>query len=161
MSRDPCDRLVDILERIDAARVAGRRMAAAEAASDDETAAMAFDAVLYDLLVIGEAIKALPDAWTSEHAEVTWSDAARMRDLLAHRYFTVRADVVRATVDEPLEILAATCVVLASEHCRRPDTAGSGGGDGGGTTGAAATHDHASPDHQGDGEREPDDRASG
>ena len=159
MSRDPCDRLVDILERIDAARIAERRMAAAEAASDDEMASMAFDAVLYDLLVIGEAIKALPDRWTTEHREVTWTDAARMRDLLAHRYFAVRADVVRATLDEPLGTLAATCAALASEHCCCLVV--SGGDDGSGATRAAPPHDHPGHDDEGDGEGEPGDRPGG
>ena len=33
-----------------------------------------------------------------------------MRDVLAHDYFRVIADVVRTTLDEPLEILKEVCL---------------------------------------------------
>jgi uncharacterized protein with HEPN domain len=117
VSRSACDRLDDILERIAAAQLAEHRMGVAEVAGDDELAAIALDALIYDLLIIGEAIKALPGRWHAQHPEVLWSDAARMRDVLAHRYFHIRADVVRATVDEPLTVLAAACVSLRTANC--------------------------------------------
>jgi hypothetical protein len=36
-------------------------------------------------------------------------EPAGMRDILAHRYYKVNSTLVRATIDEPLESLRATC----------------------------------------------------
>ena len=47
------------------------------------------DAVLYNLLVIGEAVKRLPSRLTGSRPEVSWQSSARMRDRLVHRYFHV------------------------------------------------------------------------
>lgn len=118
MSRSGCERLMDIVDRIDCATSAEARLTSAEADDDRPLVQIAFDAVLYDLVVIGEAIKALPEDWTSAHPEVPWSDAARMRDLLAHQYFRIRADVVRATLDRPLAELRRACEELLIAHCR-------------------------------------------
>ncbi|MBX9717162.1 MAG: DUF86 domain-containing protein [Burkholderiaceae bacterium] len=53
-----------------------------------------FDAVLFNLQVIGEAVKKLPD-----EARVLFTDAhrsapARLRDLIAHHYFALDPDIV-------------------------------------------------------------------
>ena len=97
MTRSTGDRLTDILHRIRAIGVAEALMTSEESA----VAETAFDAILYDLLVIGEAVKALPDAVRSTYESVPWSDIARMRDILAHHYFKVGPDVVHATIDKP------------------------------------------------------------
>ena len=58
-------------------------------------------AVLYQLSVIGEAVKNLPDAWRAQHSAIPWTQIARMRDHLIHRYFSVDLDTLwqTATVD--------------------------------------------------------------
>jgi uncharacterized protein with HEPN domain len=60
VSRTPRDRLADIVEA--AARVsrAVDALEHAEASDAEDEAQLAFDALLYRLVVIGEAVKALP-----------------------------------------------------------------------------------------------------
>ena len=60
------------------------------------------DAVVYNLLVIGEAVKALDAGVRDAHPEVPWADIAGMRDLLAHEYFRVAAGIVEQTVRRDL-----------------------------------------------------------
>lgn len=43
-----------------------------------------FDAVLFNLQVIGEAAKKLPDAMKVAMPGIEWSDAAKFRDIIAH-----------------------------------------------------------------------------
>ncbi len=58
-------------------------------------------AVLYQLLVIGEAVKRLSDRFRNHHTAIPWSLIAGMRDHLIHAYDTVDWDEVwrTATVD--------------------------------------------------------------
>ena len=48
---------------------------------------MAYDAVLRNLQVIGEAAKAVPADVRQVHPEVDWKGMAGLRDVLAHAYF--------------------------------------------------------------------------
>jgi uncharacterized protein with HEPN domain len=56
------------------------------------------DAVVYNLLVIGEVVKHLGEDVRAKEAAVPWSDIVGMRDLLAHEYFRVDAGIVERTV---------------------------------------------------------------
>ena len=53
-----------------------------------------FDAVLFNLEVIGEAVKKLPVEAKSAAHEADWTGPARMRDLIAHHYFSVEPEIV-------------------------------------------------------------------
>lgn len=53
-----------------------------------------FDAVLFNLQVIGEAAKCLPDVARTALPDVDWSGAARFRDFVAHHYFSVDPAIV-------------------------------------------------------------------
>ncbi|MDO8704773.1 MAG: DUF86 domain-containing protein [Sulfuricaulis sp.] len=53
-----------------------------------------FDAVLFNLQVIGEAAKKLPDAVKVAVPGIEWSDAAKFRDIIAHHYFALDAQIV-------------------------------------------------------------------
>jgi len=48
---------------------------------------MAYDAVLRNLQIIGEATKAVPADVRQGHPEVDWKGMAGLRDVLAHAYF--------------------------------------------------------------------------
>ena len=67
------------------------RTATLDTFSADE---LLFDAVLYNFLVIGEAVKKLPEEAKAMSPGVDWSGPARMRDLIAHRYFAVDPQIV-------------------------------------------------------------------
>ena len=77
--------------------------------SDD----LVFDAVRIRLLEIGEAVKALPAEMLSSQPGIPWSQIARMRDHLAHRYFDTDHLVLQATVDNDLPELERAVHALA------------------------------------------------
>jgi len=54
----------------------------------------AFDAVLFNLQVIGEAIKRLPDSERAKLPAEHRVGPARLRDLIAHHYFALDADII-------------------------------------------------------------------
>lgn len=56
-------------------------------------------AVLYQLLVIGEAVKRLSKQLRNEHNTIPWSLMAGMRDHLIHAYDTVDWDEVWQTAN--------------------------------------------------------------
>lgn len=53
-----------------------------------------FDAVLFNLQVIGEAIKHLPPEARSTIPQVDLSGPARLRDLIAHHYFALDEEII-------------------------------------------------------------------
>jgi len=55
---------------------------------------MRFDAVLFNLALIGEAVKKLPEDVKAAAPGADWTGPARMRDLIAHHYFSVDAKIV-------------------------------------------------------------------
>jgi len=77
-----------------------------------------FDAILYRLIVIGEAIKALPPSVTAQIKGVPWSEVARLRDLLAHHYQQVDLEQIRETCDQPLAELEREVVKMQVEAGR-------------------------------------------
>lgn len=105
MSRTPQERLADIQESAARVQRAVDAMERARASGDDDEEMMAFDALLYRLLVIGEAVKALPPELLDREPKVPWSGVARLRDLLAHHYYRVDPQIIRRTVDAPLQDL--------------------------------------------------------
>ena len=54
----------------------------------------AFDAVLFNLQVMGEAIKSFPSEALSRLSPQHRSAPARLRDLIAHRYFALDPDII-------------------------------------------------------------------
>jgi len=53
-----------------------------------------FQAVLFSLLIIGEAAKNLPDEVRSASPAVNWAGAAGMRDIIVHRYFGLDSEII-------------------------------------------------------------------
>ncbi len=45
------------------------------------------DAILHNLLVIGEASKNLSNQFTEKHASIPWKKIKGLRDIIAHQYF--------------------------------------------------------------------------
>lgn len=100
MSQDR-SRLEDIRQ---AARRIQRFVADVEAATfrrDDKLQS----AVIFQLLIIGEATKHLSKDLQSAYEEVPWSKMARMRDRLIHGYFDVDVEIVWTTVTRDIPVL--------------------------------------------------------
>lgn len=99
MSRRERQRLLDVLASLDAI--------AQHTTRGDLTDGLVFDAVRIRLLEIGEAVKALPAELLDTEPDLPWSEIARMRDHLAHRYFDTTHSIVASTVRHDLPLLRA------------------------------------------------------
>jgi len=107
--RSTRQRIEDIRVWAAAAYEAEASLREAEKRSDRVAERVAFNAILYALLAIGEAAKALPDDLKERSPQVNWVGIAGMRDVLAHEYFRISAAVVHDAVDEPLSTLVTWC----------------------------------------------------
>jgi len=69
-------------------------------------------AVLHQIMVIGEAVKRLSDAFRGAHPNVPWRRIAGMRDHLIHGYNNVDLNEVWKAVDSDVPALLAYLVPL-------------------------------------------------
>lgn len=67
---------------------------------------MAYDAVLRNLAVIGEAVRSLPSETRERLPEVPWSSIAGLRNIVIHEYFRVNPELILDVVDQELAPLA-------------------------------------------------------
>lgn len=72
--------------------------------------------VLYQLLVVGEAVKRLSTEFREQHSNIPWSLMAGMRDHLIHAYDTVDWDEVWTTVTRDIPILLAQLSPLLPQN---------------------------------------------
>ena len=112
MSRDERERLRDIREALVAIREHLAR--AGEAPAGKETALL-HDALLFQFVVIGEAVKHLAPETLESAPEIPWADVAGLRDLIAHEYFRIEIDRVLAIVERDLPPLEQTIDRLLGE----------------------------------------------
>ncbi|MHC2185027.1 uncharacterized protein with HEPN domain [Rathayibacter agropyri] len=74
---------------------------------------MALDAVLRNLAVIGEAVRALPDPELNALADVPWPAIAGLRNIIVHEYFRIQPALIMEILDEELLPLA---IALRARH---------------------------------------------
>ncbi len=103
-SRHDEERLADIVDAITAIR--------SHLTRGDLSDGLIFDAVRLRLIEIGEAVKLLDPELVASEPDVRWSDAAGMRDWLAHHYFDTSRAIVEATIMEDLPPLEAAVLQL-------------------------------------------------
>jgi uncharacterized protein with HEPN domain len=94
VSRYQRQRLLDVQTALDAID--------AHLGRGDLSDGLVFDAVRVRLIEIGEAVKALPNDLLETEPGLPWSEIARMRDHLAHRYFDATRAIVAGTVSSDL-----------------------------------------------------------
>ncbi len=99
MRRSDRERLEDLAEAIAAihAHLATR-------ISSDER--LKRDAILYNLVIVGEAVKGLGDETKARHPDIPWKQIAGLRDLLTHEYFRIDMDEIEKVVERDLAPLA-------------------------------------------------------
>lgn len=99
MSRREELRLRDILQAIEAIR-----KHVAEGPFDRKTS----DAVLYNLVVIGEAAAQISEETRAIAPEIPWTKVVGLRNLIAHEYFRIDLDVIETIIAEQLDDLDQT-----------------------------------------------------
>lgn len=70
---------------------------------------LVLDACYHNFLVIGEAVKQLPDELRLQHSQIPWKSIAGLRDMVAHEYFRVDNRILWDVIVnhlEPLELAA-------------------------------------------------------
>jgi len=63
------------------------------------------DAVILNLLIIGEAAKQIPSNIREQHPEIQWKQIAGMRNMIAHAYFSINTRIVWNIIENDLNPL--------------------------------------------------------
>jgi uncharacterized protein with HEPN domain len=100
MTRTERERFADILAAIQRCQDYAAHL------DSDEFGAMAYDAVLRNLAVIGEAVRALPVDTRNAMPDIPWPAIAGLRNIVIHEYFRIDKALVRDLVDNQLAVLA-------------------------------------------------------
>ncbi len=66
---------------------------------------MCYHAVVYNIMIIGEAANLLTKEFRDKHPEVPWRDIVDMRNALVHGYITTNAKLVWETYTSDLPLL--------------------------------------------------------
>ena len=70
------------------------------------------DAILHQLMIVGEAGKQVSAAFKDGHPEIPWSKIGRFRDLVVHHYFGVDMMEVWRIVQNEIPLLASQLTPL-------------------------------------------------
>lgn len=111
MSRNLALYLDDILASIDKIQHYTANMTQATFVADDRT----FDAVVYNLQVIGEAVKNIPADMRDRYPQMEWRKIAGLRDILAHTYFAIDDEIVWDIVQTKLDNLRECITTIKSD----------------------------------------------
>ena len=100
-SRDWQNRVRDVLAAIEEIREFIKDITFDEFQGDRKTVR----AVLYNLAIIGEAVRGIPPELEASHPEIPWEDVRGMRNIVIHEYFQVSLSIIWQTVQEDLASL--------------------------------------------------------
>jgi uncharacterized protein with HEPN domain len=104
MSRDSAS-LLDIINAAKRVLLFAKGLDKSALANNEEKQS----AILYQIIVIGEATKRLSLEFRAQHPKIPWKDIAGMRDILAHQYDRVNLntlwDAIQTDVPELLSMI--------------------------------------------------------
>lgn len=105
MNRRDRERLDDIAAAIEVIR-------AHVATGDMVDERLRRDAILYNLVIVGEAVKGLSEETRARRADIPWRQIAGLRDLLIHEYFRIDMREIAKIVDRDLGPLSDAVAAL-------------------------------------------------
>ena len=111
MRRSDCERLEDLAEAIATIRA----HLAARVRTDER---LKRDAILYNLVIVGEAVKGLGDETKALRPDIPWRQIAGLRDLLTHEHFRIDMDEIEKIVERDLGPLEDAVRSLRREPAR-------------------------------------------
>lgn len=79
------------------------------------------DATLYGLTVIGEAVRAMDDAFKTAHPEIPWRAIVGMRNFIVHEYEGIDYSRVWETVTESLPAIVPHLLAIYNAFDFPPD----------------------------------------
>jgi uncharacterized protein with HEPN domain len=91
-------RIADILEAIQDTLEITRGMEYETFRQDKKT----LKAVLYNLAVIGEAARKLPEDVTARYSSIPWREMGDMRNVVIHEYFGIDIKILWETIENEL-----------------------------------------------------------
>jgi len=97
-SKDWQNRVRDVLAAITEIREFTNEITFEEFQNDRKT----IRAVLYNLAIIGEAVRGIPPELEASHPEIPWDDVRGMRNIVIHEYFQVSLSIIWQTIQEDL-----------------------------------------------------------
>lgn len=116
--REHAVRLDDIVEYIEKIGFAEEQLSKYEQSNHPEAAKyglMAFDAILYSLLVIGEAVKSLDPDMKARHRHIDWIAIIGLRDVLAHQYQSIEIAIIKVIIGTQLQEVREACLIEIGE----------------------------------------------
>lgn len=82
--------LSDIINSIDKIQNYTANLTYDRLCEDDKT----LDAVVHNLLIIGEATKQFPHSMRLKYPQIEWKEIAGLRDIIAHNYFSLNEKII-------------------------------------------------------------------
>jgi uncharacterized protein with HEPN domain len=70
------------------------------------------DAIMYRLIILGEAANQIPDKFQENHPEIPWSSIIGTRNVIIHGYDQVKLQIVWDIVQNNLPTLKAALLAL-------------------------------------------------
>ena len=101
--------LVEALERIDRYT---KSMTFHVFSKDERT----IDAVIRNIIVIGEAVNKMPETVIDSNPEIPWNNIRGLRNLVVHEYFNIDLSILWETIQQDLIVLLPEMARLKSER---------------------------------------------
>jgi uncharacterized protein with HEPN domain len=109
-ARDWKFRIEDILEAIEDINTITEYLTYEAFSHDTKT----IKAVLYNIAILGEAAKHIPEEIKKQYSLVPWREMGDMRNMVIHEYFGVDIDILWETIRQELPPLVPHLKVILS-----------------------------------------------
>jgi uncharacterized protein with HEPN domain len=107
MSRDLLLYIDDILSSIDKIQRYTAGIDKEAFFKDEKT----FEAAIFNLQVIGEAAKEIPDNYRKIYSQIEWQKVVGLRNIIVHSYFSLSNEVIWTVIQDKLPDLR-DCILL-------------------------------------------------